>query len=195
MKTIFIRHKLSANDEILEDLWAKRKIAVHYANIRSTNPSDYQKSGEKFLSRFWEYCNNGAIVGATYRKIRPAHMLLGVLEKGSLIEWTDEYGDDYIYKTAQLTKPKIISFHDYPLLSAIRPRGGTITGWTSAQKYLQALLENDKIPFEVKSLAPSQVEVICYEYLKIKGIIKALLLPIGRGLPDIDIFGLNNSGE
>lgn len=195
MQAVFIRHKLSSTVEILEDLWSKRKIAVHYANVRSTNPKDYDKAGKNALNRLWKYCDEGAIVGATFRKIKPTKMIVGIIEKGSKVEWTDEYGDEFVYKTVQLKKSIEISFHDYPLLAAIRPRLATVTGWPSAEKYLLAIFGERKIDPTVKSLSPSQLEVICYEYLRAKGILKVLLLPIGRALPDIDIFGLDESGK
>lgn len=195
MRAIFIRHKLGSTPAILEDLWSKRRIAVRYANIRSANPDDYENPGRNALKRLWKYCDSSAIVGATFRKIRPTQMVVGVIEKGSRVEWTDEYGDDFIYKVVQLKNTQVISYYDYPLLAAIQPRLATVTGWPSAQKYLQAILDNERIPLDVKSLAPSQLEVICYEFLRMKGTIKALLLPIGRALPDVDIYGVGNEGE
>jgi hypothetical protein len=70
-----------------------------------------------------------------------------------------------------------------------------VTGWPSAQKYLEAVLKGEKIPWLVGSLAPCQLEVICYEYLRLKGILKALVMPIGRTLRDIDIYGIADGGE
>lgn len=195
MQTVFIRHKLGTTPDILEDLWSKRQIAIHYENKRSTDPNDYENPGKNALKRLWKYCDQGAIVGATFRKIRPAQMILGVIKKGSKVKWTDEYGDDLVYKIVQLEDTQVISYLDYPLLAAIQPRGATVTGWPSAQKYLQAILNNERIPPEVRSLTPSQLEVICYEFLRMKGIIKALLLPIGRSLPDVDIYGIGNEHE
>jgi len=84
---------------------------------------------------------------------------------------------------------------DYPLLRAIRPRQGTITGWPSAQTYLTAIFKDEPIPRNVRSLAPSQLELVCYEYLQMKRGLYGLLLPIGRSLPDIDIFGISVNGN
>jgi len=47
----------------------------------------------------------------------------------------------------------------------------------------------------VNNLSPAQLEVICHEYLRMKGLLKALLLPIGRNLQDIDIWGIGNDGH
>jgi hypothetical protein len=72
---------------------------------------------------------------------------------------------------------------------------GAITGWPSAVKYLTAILKKKDLPIEVRSLAPSQLEVVCYEYLRMNEILSFLLLPIGRTLPDIDIYGINANNE
>lgn len=47
----------------------------------------------------------------------------------------------------------------------------------------------------VDNLAPSQLEVICYEYLRSNQLLDALVLPIGRSLPDIDIYGIDKGGH
>ena len=52
------------------------------------------------------------------------------------------------------------------------------------------------VGFEV--LFPAQQEVLCSEYIRIKGPerlrLKHLLLPVGRGMKSIDIFGSTNNG-
>jgi hypothetical protein len=69
-KAVFIRHKISSTPEILEKLWDKRVIAIHYENIRSTNPDDYEDPAAKHaLNRLHTYCNQGAVVGAIYRQV------------------------------------------------------------------------------------------------------------------------------
>jgi hypothetical protein len=193
MQAVFIRHKLDSSPAILEDLWANRVIAVHYANLPSTDPGDYNRAGRTALTRLWQYCGSGVIVGATYRRIRPAEMVVGEIEQGSRVE-AREY-DGRIYKVVQLKNAREVSYRDHPLLAAIQPRQVTVTGWPSAQKYLEALLKKGKIPWSVESLAPSQLEVICYEYMRREGLLSALLLPIGRALPDVDICGIDKCGR
>lgn len=192
MQAVFIRHKMTSTPDILKDLWSKRLIAVHYADIPSTNPQDYEKAGRQALKRLWDYCSLGAVVGATFTTIKRTEMLVGEITKGAQVKIT-EY-DGLIYKTVQLENVCEISFRDYPVLWAIRPRQATVTGWASAQRYLEAILNRENLPRIVSSLAPSQLEVICQEYLRIKGYLHALILPIGRTLPDIDIYGIDEHG-
>jgi len=126
-------------------------------------------------------------------------MIVGEIKRGSKVEVLklakDPNYNDYIYKVVRLKNAREISYLDHPLLAAIQPRQGTLTGWPSAEKYLQAILGKHKIPWSVTSLHPSQLEVICYEFLRLQGVLRALLLPIGRGLMDIDIFGIDASGK
>jgi hypothetical protein len=189
MQSVFIRHKLVSTSDILRDLWTKRLIAVHYGDIRSTDPEKYNRAGKAALSRLWKYCSSGAVVGATFTFIRPTDMIVGEIKKGSRVELTQYH--NFIYKTVQLQNAQEISLRDHPLLGAIRPRYAAVTGWPSARKYLEAILKNKSLPRTVNSLAPSQLEVICHEYLRMQEGLDALLLPIGRTLRDIDIYGID----
>ncbi|MBW8009910.1 MAG: hypothetical protein FVQ83_01535 [Chloroflexi bacterium] len=193
MKAIFIRHKLANTPEIIKDLWDKRLIAVHFGNIASTNPNDFEGPGKKALKRLWKYCESGVIVGASYRDFSKAKMLVGEIPKGSNVELWESNG--YIYKTVQLRNVQEVSYQDYPLLAAIHPPFGTLTGWPSAEKYLNAILGKGQIPWEVQSLHPSQLEVICAEFLRMKNILQALDIPVGKTLPDVDIFGIGEVDE
>jgi hypothetical protein len=193
MDAIFIRHNMSSTPEILNELWSKRLIAVHFKDNWSTKPEDYDGAGKKALSRLWRYCESGAIVGADFKSIRPTSMLVGEIEPKSKVE-VEKFGD-YIYKIVQLKNTEEIFYQDYPLLAAIQPRQTTITGWPSAQKYMEAILGKGKIPWDVGSLHPNQLEVICYEYLRREKILDVLLMPIGRTLRDIDIFGIKGQGK
>lgn len=195
MDAVFVRHKMKSKPEILNELWSKRLIAVHFRDERSTDPQNYGSAGKKALTKLWGYCESGAIVGADFREreIHDKDMLVGEIEPGSKIE-PKEFGN-YIYKVVQLKNCREISYLEYPLLEAIQPRQVTISNWPSAKKYLESIFKNKKPPFEVQSLAPSQLEVICYEYLRMKGILEVLLLPIGRNLKDVDIVGINSKGE
>jgi hypothetical protein len=194
MEEIFIRHKLGKERKyILRDLWSKKRIAVHFKNISSTNPKDYEFAGRLALTRLQNCCNTGSIVAAAYRDLDKARMLIGIIKKGAKIE-TVKYGNLKL-KTVQLHKVKIISYNKFPLLAAIQPRQGTITGWPSAKTHLESILKHNKLSFSVDSIAPEYLEILCYEYLRYKHYIDLLLLPIGRTLQDIDIRGISKKKE
>ncbi|MHA1185382.1 MAG: hypothetical protein ACTSSK_00690 [Candidatus Heimdallarchaeota archaeon] len=198
---IFIRHILDSTEEILADFWNKRKIAIHYENLKSIDPKDYTKSNQngvtKALNMFKECKEKGAIVVAIYRKFRRNTLLLGEIEKGTEIKF-DEYDfndEKVIFKTLQMKNVKELHFINYPILGAVLPRQGTITHIIQAEKVIRHLFHNDQLADTVYSLSPEQLEVICYEYLKRKEMIESLLLPIGRNLIDVDIIGINKVGN
>ncbi|MCH8499504.1 MAG: hypothetical protein LAT63_13585 [Marinobacter sp.] len=199
MQTVFIRHQGSSTPNILKQLWDRRLIALHYHDDYSTNPADYYPAGCKALERLWAYCNKGALVGADFRSLNNASMLVGCLEPGTKIfseRFQDpETGEAFIYKVAPLSHVVEVRYADYPLLLAIQPRQGTLTGWPSAEHVLVAAHERRSLSRKAGSLHPSQHEVLCYEWLRNKGQLERLVLPIGRGLQDIDIFGINTQGQ
>lgn len=205
MNSVFIRHNMGSTPSIRQELWDSRLIAVHYNNNTGIRPEDYPDDPEqpqnprarKALRRLWRYCDEGAIVAAAYPDIRD-RLLLGQIVPGSQVvsRWFGEATNPrvYCYKTVALTNNREIAYRDYPVLAAIQPQQGTITGWPSAQKVLQAIINHQPLPEEITSLSPGQLEVLCYEYLRYTGQITTLLLPIGRSLIDVDIFALDSVG-
>lgn len=192
MEAVFIRHNFGkdAGLEVLRELWDKDLIAVHFKDSGSVRPEDYSNSGRVALTRLENCCKEGAIVGADFRKIEPSLILIGEIRRRECIR-PQEIGG-HIYKTVQLHNTKKI--HS-PLLLAIQPRLATITGWPSAKKYLELMFKGKKIPLKLEFLHPSQLEVICYEYLVKNKMLGALLMPIGRTLRDVDIWGINDAGR
>lgn len=199
MDVYFIRHKMGLPEnektlkKTLEKMWDAHVIAMDYESTTSVNPTGYSKAGEKALSLFKKFSAEGAIVAADYSIYDPTKMLIGIVEKGTHI--IEEFDGDKNYKTMKLKDIREVKYLDYPVLSALRPRLTTITKWPSAKKQVKAALFEKPLDDEVTSLSPSQLEVICYEYLKHIGLIDSLLLPIGRTLPDIDIIGLDKSNN
>lgn len=208
MEVVFIRHKMSHTVGTLRELWLNKLIAVHFADVASTNPEDYPEKDRwrvrLAFNRLKKCCERGAIVGADFSVLHPK-MLVGEIKPRSKIE-AIEVGEGklgktkFIYKVVQLERAKEVSYTDYPLLLAIQPRRGTITRWQKAKRYLNAILGSGDIPWSVNSLAPSQLEVLCYEFLRsaktpTKMKLDFLLMPIGRTLKDIDIVGVTMEGK
>lgn len=198
MQTAFIRHNCSSTRHVLQQLWDEHLVALHYSDSCSTAPNDYQPSGRKALERLWSYCRDGVLVGADYRRLNGAAMLVGNIVPGSRIvarKFQDPAsGESFTYKIVQLRDAVEVSYADYPLLVGIQPRQATVTGWPSARAVLEAALNGTPLPREPSSLHPSQLEVLCYEWLRGRNLLERLLMPIGRGLIDIDILGTNRNG-
>lgn len=198
MQSVFIRHNCSSTERVLKQLWDQRLVALHYNDDSSVEPADYYPAGRTALKRMWSYCEEGALVGADFRKLNRAKMLVGKIEPGSRIvakTFTDEVtGESFTYKVVQLTNAVTVDYTDYPLLVGIQPRQATLTGWPSARLVLEAALTQSALPRNASTLHPSQLEVLCYEWLRSTDALERLVLPIGRGLIDIDILGTNSKG-
>jgi hypothetical protein len=199
MKSVFVRHNCSSTMHVLQQLWDRRLIALHYQDHLSTDPHDYDSAGRQALTRLWSYCETGAIVGADYRRLNGGAMLVGYLPAGSCVRGEEFRDPDtrqaFVYKVAELQAAREVRFVDYPLLFGVQPRQTTSTGWPAADKVLAAALHNQPLQYDASCLHPSQLEVLCYEYLREKRLLEKLLMPIGRGLPDIDILGLDEHGQ
>lgn len=197
MKAAFIRIKCSSTPEILRQLWQKRLIVLHYGDIRSLDPNDYCKSGKQALTRLLKYCEEGRIVGADFRELHRDKLLVGRITPGSKVEAIDFSGggQKFCYKVVKLSDTVEVPYTRYPVLTALQPRRTTITGWPSAQRALQAAINGRSLPREVHSLDPNQLEVLCFEWLRTTGRISRLIMPIGRNMCDIDIFGINEAGQ
>lgn len=200
--TIFIRHKLSTMPEILETLWREDLIAVHYIDDDSTDPEHYRAKGEKtaanVLSRLHSCLQTGAIVAASYRELKPAMLKVGRIDpvesKIRARRFQDSNRGELTYKIVNLVRVKNINLSRYPVLTGIQPRGGTLTGWQSATKILESILNNEPLPMELASLHYAQLEVLCQEFLRETGQLKHLLTPIGRNMYEVDICGMTQDG-
>lgn len=119
--------------------------------------------------------------------------------------------DEGVYKALPLVGcdayegPRVFSFKDYPLLSALRPRHHSFCNWRTGKKHLRAIdagrdsfreIESD-IEDHSKLLAPAQLEVLCNEYLRGEdSFLKyTQTLPVGRTMRAVDIVGQFSSGN
>jgi hypothetical protein len=194
MQPVFARLNCSSTKDILNELWEERLIALHYGDSFSLNPDDYPNAGKHALARLQRYARDGAIVAANFHRLHRDRLLLGELQPGSEVR-AKKFGDRYVYKVAKLTHCREVKYADFPLLLAIQPRQGTLVGWPSAKDILRSALHGEPLPIKVSSLSPDQLEVVCYEYLRTSERISRLLMPIGRCLIDIDIFGIDKHGR
>lgn len=200
--TLFVRHKMARSPSILTTLWQEDLIAVHYLDSESVDPEYYRQQGEKraatVLERLHKCLATGAIVAATYRDIMPAMLKVGKIVPGTSriipSRFCDDSGNELIYKVVNLVNVTNIELRQYPVFAAIQPRGGAVTGWPSAAKLLLAIADQVPLPISLDALHPSQLEVLCYEYLRERQLISSLLGPIGRNMYEVDICGIDANG-
>lgn len=211
----FARHKGGASGPVAEQLWGSKKVAIHWEDYPSADPDDYEGRASTEISNLNSFAKDGAIVGASFRDVTKTEMLVGVIEPESSVEILNfndselqlvdkvepgkstekSAGDGRILKGVQLSEVKEISIDDYPVLfeSSVRPRFWSVSNWWNGEEHLRAIAKETSKPFEVKSLQPDQLEVVCEEYLRIVDKDYASLTSTGGTSADVDISGV--SGE
>lgn len=103
-------------------------------------------------------------------------------------------------KTLQLDWVKEIPPHEVMSLRAAKPIQGTIRRWKACGPRLEALVEGRSLEHEWESLSPDLQEAVCAEFLRLHSDpryprLSFLMLPVGRTLKDVDIFGIQQDGS
>jgi len=215
MESYFVRHtkKMAVVEAAMNYLWENDKIAIFFPDVSydapkevedkvSLNENDYEfPDANRALPVFKEMNNNGGYIWAEFRNRRDIKVGKIVPNSFEIYE-TKWAANEFPYertaklKTLQIDRKsvKIIAPSHAMSLRAARPRQGTIMRWPSAKNGLKSLVEG--IPLEEcwDSLSPAEQETVCSEYLRKPDfaecpVLERLLLPVGRTLKDVDIFG------
>lgn len=195
-QTRYIRHTSIKSLPALKVFFKQRRFVLDYEKIKSADPDAYKgKSAKQAMIRLGKFCNEGGMVAADYSALKTGYMLIGFISPGSKIEILSAAGYGF-YKAVTIENAKEISCLTYPVLLSRRPRmGGVLSDWSDVRPVLEAAYHGKALPPEAKSLSSSQLEILCYEYLRETGRLTHLLLPIGRSLPNIDILGIFENGN
>lgn len=222
MKSYFIRHTkdMSVYDEDLEKLWSQNKVAIHYPDLpeptngigeadnESRDPSDYPSGARTAVKTLKNLAENGGYVWAESRVdgrakiglVKPQEIKLYHGRWAFSPEHPDREGTEAILKTVQLEdKVKMVDTDEAFGLRAGRPQQGTICQWHKCGTRLADLVEGRPTSWEWSNLSTEQQEAACAEFLRYDEgdhpRLQYLLLPVGRTLKDIDIYGLDPSGR
>jgi len=219
MNTYFIRHtkKFGVIDQAVEQLFSERKVGIHYPDVsaddppekedcRSIDPDDYSETRYKIAMRcFQEVNREGGYIWAEYRD--HDKILIGKVIRDSfeIFEtlWAPgqfPYKRTALVKTLQLENAIELTPVQAMFLRAKRPRQGTIRRWHVANPELANLVTNKQISHTISNLSPDQQETVCAEFLynsdnELIPQLKHLLMPVGRTLKDIDIYGYTVDGN
>lgn len=213
--TYFVRHasKLDISDETYRALLDQHLIAIHFPHEKanpvpkkdsvSTDPADYEGTARQNLKRMHMLAKNGGYVCAYYQFGR--RCILGKVKKGSKIsltegQWKSQPERIAQLKTLELEMHRELTLEQQIAILAGRPRQGTLVRWKAVGSQIQRLV--DRLPAEkiATNLSVSQQEVMVAEFLRqnvhddLPGM-QSLLMPVGRTLKDVDIFGLSKSGQ
>lgn len=218
-KTYFIRHgsALDIDAQSIESLWSNDCVAIHYphdksgvfaqGDSRSLVPSDYVGNAKSCMQRMLDLARDGGYVFATYRG-KPGGKV-GYVAPGSEVElfpgtWGKKNkleGRPAVLKALRLAEARNLSAEESISLKAVQPRQGTFCRWRSVGKRVEAIMSG-VAPSELLSLTPDLQEVMCMEYLRTEAarkrglpVLRHTLMPVGRTLKDIDIFGISETGR
>jgi hypothetical protein len=217
MESYFVRHteRMAVVEKAINYLWEHDKIAIFFPDVshdapkevednESLNEDDYRlydPGCTRALRVFKEMNKNGGYIWAEYRNRRD--IKVGKIIPNSFEIYETKWApNEFPYertaklKTLQIDRKsvRIISSSQAMSLRAARPRQGTMMRWPSAGNRLKALVEG--IPMEEywDSLSPDMQETVCSEFLRKPDaaecpVLERLLLPVGRTLKHVDIFG------
>jgi len=217
MESYFVRltKGMAVIEEAVDYLWEHDKIAIHFPDVSSEDPKEvednvslnendyhyYDPGLTRALRVFKEMNNNGGYIWAEFRNRRDIKVGKIVSNSFEIYE-TKWAANEFPYertaklKTLQIDRKsvKIIAPSHAMSLRAARPRQGTIVRWPSAKNGLKSLVEGMPLEECWDSLSPAEQETVCSEYLRKPDVaecpvLERLLLPVGRTLKDVDIFG------
>jgi hypothetical protein len=218
----FIRHTkaLSIEESDISTLWTRHKIAVHFPgtgkkSLASTDPEDYRSDAAAYfaMSRMKRLSELGGYVWAEYRghdvaqlgeikqqKIELLRATWAPQTKAKRLQFPQKAGQTTVLKTLQLENVRYIQPDQYIWLRSAKPRYRTISPWHGAGNKLESILKGKALPREWDMLSTPQQEIVCSEFLRahrLRGLprLKRLLLPPGRSLPDIDVYGVSEGGR
>jgi hypothetical protein len=211
------------NDKTREEFWRLQRFAVMFDNDGTVDPSglararELQKNkladwytaagyssqyGVEALERMMQAIEDRALVFVDFRGRKGNTVMIGrAVGPLEIVEVEETYArgsregilGTSRYKTMRLDSPRILNLD--PVLAALRPQQATFTRWPSAAPRVAATYHGLAMPTDVSSLTPGQVEALCYEHLRRCYPEMKLLLPVGRTLPDIDVYGWLPGGQ
>jgi hypothetical protein len=215
MQSWFARHSMGAfDDEEHRKLFEADRVAIHYpgkdgAEVKSLDPTAYDRRSASVVRRFAELAQEGGYIWAQYPTL--GQVKIGTVEAGSRVEFLDStwnhprwgegsQGRPAIIKSLRMTAVREVPPGALMSLRAARPRRGTLSRWRKVGKRLEQVIEGKDLPLQWKSLSPDQLEMAVSEFLRGGGLsdvppLAFLLMPPGRTMKDVDIYGVAEDGR
>lgn len=220
MLTYFARHtyQLDVDAATRQELWDRHLVAVHYPQNKaglldstdnaSLNPNDYTGSARGAIRALSDLSTGGGYVCAEYAGQHDC--VVGAVEPETPITllagfWGDRYGHSgrpTVLKTLPLSRVKRVNKANNATILVGRPRMGTLQRWPRAGKVIENLVNGVRSETTMSDLSADQQEILCGEFLRLPAVealglprLVHLLLPIGRTMRDIDLFGLASDGK
>ena len=221
MTTYFARHtkRIDIDQETRDLLWREQWVAIHYNRYKdghewytkesvSWDPAEYPENGKKPLRALMQLAEEGGYVCATYGDhdtclvgyVAP-HSAREIIEgrRGSMhgVE-----GRCTLLKGVRLQRVKEVVPRHHTGIFVGAPQQTTLTRWVAVKSRIEDLVEVRVCRPSLDTLTEAELETLCAEFLRIRraqelGLprLSMLLLPVGRTMKDIDIYGLADDGK
>jgi hypothetical protein len=217
--------KLTIRDADLKKRWDEDRVAIHYPDerdgrksedSRSLEPEDYKGRDKTSISRLVELARDGGYVWAESLVSEDKAAKVGFVEPGTCIELRDDAhwnlrgrtdikdrqnGDPAVLKTIKLSCVKSVPRSEQVGLRAGKPQQGTISRWNVGDR-LADFIKGKASARVWPNLSTAQQEAACAEFMREHHAhrpelprLRWLLLPAGRTLQDIDLYGLADDGR
>lgn len=222
METYFCRHTdgLAIDDDTRKRLWDEKRIAVHYPfgkndeelprDNESLDTADYKERGAiTAISTLKRIADNGGYICAEY--FGHPYARLGLVEPGTEIEffrgqWAPSRDRpaprEAVLKSLRLARTRELEPMESIALLVGRPRQGTLVQWHAIGSLIADLVEGRRPIPSFDRLNPTLQEVMCAEFLRVSDANQTglprlvhLLLPVGRTMRDVDIYGVSADGR
>jgi len=218
--TYYIRHTetLDIDDATRQALWDEHRIAIHYPHGKDNklhkrdNASlaleDYPSRARRAMRSLKQLAKDGGYVCAQY--FQHGECIVGYIKPASTIELTrgrwgssnDLNGRQAILKSLRLEKVKFVNPCDSTAILVGRPRQGTIMRWRRAGQTIENIVRGKRTSPSLGDLSFDQQEIMCSEFLRSESAVQLglpklahLLLPPGRTMKSIDIWGISGAGN
>lgn len=221
----FIQHTktLGVREEYLRQLWNENKVAIHFPgnmegeDLKSLEPEEYESgpaptTAKSAIRCFRELAQYGGYVWAQSRvsdlvkvgKVEPQPIEWVQAQWQEQEELSNELkrkgGKDALLKALSLSQVKELRPGHAMGLRAGRPQRQAISRWWKCRNGLATLVEEREGSHDWSVLSPEQQEAACAEYLRLHTRddlprLHRLLLPVGRTLEDVDIYGIDEQGK
>jgi hypothetical protein len=212
----FIRHKfgvrnkldngeyaqdISKTKEVMREAWESNVAVIDYIEVKDLNNAfnpdapEYVNdlSAKKTIRKINNFFQNGGGLVAIFSALtHPNKLRVGFVKKLSGGLHCFESYPSYSFKVINYEFVAEIEIDTCSSLFAKIPRQTTFTHWPSAKKTLNQIYKGEALKIDEPSdLDPSQLEILCYEWMKDKGLIDRLTMPIGRTMRFVDIVGVD----
>jgi len=212
----FIRHTnvLEISNADVLALYEEGVIGIHYGSDYEIDPSemltpefyDGSPAAVRSMKYLLDLAKYGGYIWSDYSPV--SKTIIGEVAPNSevfLREYCPTKNEKYFpkgklfLKCIKLVNTLEIQTDQQLSLRARRPQQGTLTKWHKSNGKIKKILSGDSKVDSWSDLTPDQQEILVYEYLHEQKDdeyqIKYLLMPIGRTLKDVDIYGMSNSGK